>query len=98
MTPSLSAAHGWIPITSFKRWLNLGRNAIQALAGAAVESPRPHLEDSRRASNVSVGAHRHRLVASIQFEDNGPGVLNEIRETIFLSARVGTRRRHRNWV
>ena len=62
--------------------LNLGRNAIQALTGAAVDSPRLILR-TRAASNVSVGAHRHRLVASIQFEDNGPGVLNEIRETIF---------------
>ena len=62
--------------------LNLGRNAIQALGGAALESPRLTLR-TRAASNVSVGAHRHRLVASIQFEDNGPGVLNEIRETIF---------------
>ena len=63
--------------------LNLGRNAIQALASASMEeSPRLILR-TRAASNVSVGAHRHRLVASIQFEDNGPGVLNEIRETIF---------------
>jgi two-component system nitrogen regulation sensor histidine kinase GlnL len=62
--------------------LNLGRNAIQALNGAEVDSPRLILR-TRAASNVSVGAHRHRLVASIQFEDNGPGVLNEIRETIF---------------
>jgi two-component system nitrogen regulation sensor histidine kinase GlnL len=62
--------------------LNLGRNAIQALSGASVDSPRLILR-TRAASNVSVGAHRHRLVASIQFEDNGPGVLNEIRETIF---------------
>jgi two-component system nitrogen regulation sensor histidine kinase GlnL len=62
--------------------LNLGRNAIQALSGAALESPRLILR-TRAAGNVSVGAHRHRLVASIQFEDNGPGVLNEIRETIF---------------
>jgi two-component system nitrogen regulation sensor histidine kinase GlnL len=63
--------------------LNLGRNAIQALASAAMnDSPRLILR-TRAVSNVSVGAHRHRLVASIQFEDNGPGVLNEIRETIF---------------
>lgn len=62
--------------------LNLGRNAIQALTGAPVDSPRLILR-TRAASNASVGAHRHRLVASIQFEDNGPGVLNEIRETIF---------------
>jgi two-component system nitrogen regulation sensor histidine kinase GlnL len=62
--------------------LNLGRNAIQALSSAPAEFPKLTLR-TRAASNVSVGAHRHRLVASIQFEDNGPGVLNEIRETIF---------------
>jgi two-component system, NtrC family, nitrogen regulation sensor histidine kinase GlnL len=62
--------------------LNLGRNAIQALSGGAVLAPRLILR-TRAVSNASVGAHRHRLVASIQFEDNGPGVLNEIRETIF---------------
>ena len=62
--------------------LNLGRNAIQALSGARVPSPRLILR-TRAVSNVSVGAHRHRLVASIQFEDNGPGVLPEIRDTIF---------------
>ena len=62
--------------------LNLGRNAIQALSSDQAEYPKLTLR-TRAASNVSVGAHRHRLVASIQFEDNGPGVLNEIRETIF---------------
>jgi two-component system nitrogen regulation sensor histidine kinase GlnL len=62
--------------------LNLGRNAIQALSGGQVQSPRLILR-TRAAGNVSVGAHRHRLVASIQFEDNGPGVLPEIRDTIF---------------
>jgi two-component system nitrogen regulation sensor histidine kinase GlnL len=62
--------------------LNLGRNAIQALSGVGLESPRLILR-TRAASNVSVGARRHRLVASIQFEDNGPGVLPEIRDTIF---------------
>src|ERR1700735_1340635 len=62
--------------------LNLGRNAIQALSGSAVASPRLTLR-TRAASNVSVGAHRHKLFASIQFEDNGPGVLSEIRDTIF---------------
>jgi two-component system nitrogen regulation sensor histidine kinase GlnL len=62
--------------------LNLGRNAIQALSGAPVPAPRLVLR-TRVASNVSVGAHRHRLVASIQFEDNGPGVPTDIRDTIF---------------
>jgi two-component system nitrogen regulation sensor histidine kinase GlnL len=62
--------------------LNLGRNAIQALAGGAVPAPRLVLR-TRAANSVSIGARRHRLVASIQFEDNGPGVLSEIRDTIF---------------
>ncbi|MGO8857744.1 MAG: nitrogen regulation protein NR(II) [Steroidobacteraceae bacterium] len=61
--------------------LNLGRNAIQALSGG-VQSPRLVLR-TRAATSVSIGARRHRLVASIQFEDNGPGVLPEIRDTIF---------------
>jgi len=62
--------------------LNLGRNAIQALSGGRVESPRLILR-TRVASNVGIGGQRHRLVASIQFEDNGPGVPVEIRDTIF---------------
>jgi len=62
--------------------LNLGRNAIQALSGGGVQSPRLVLR-TRAACNVSVGSRRHRLVASIQFEDNGSGVPAEIRDTIF---------------
>lgn len=62
--------------------LNLGRNAIQALSNGNVHAPRLLLR-TRAATNVSVGVKRHRLVASIQFEDNGPGVLPEIRDTIF---------------
>jgi two-component system nitrogen regulation sensor histidine kinase GlnL len=62
--------------------LNLGRNGIQALSNSGVQSPRLVLR-TRAATNVSIGARRHRLVASIQFEDNGPGVLPEIRDTIF---------------
>src|SRR6202051_3005585 len=70
--------------------LNLGRNAIQALSSGVVKSPRLVLR-TRAANNASVGAQRHRLGASIQFEDNGPGVLSEIRDTIFyplVSGRV----------
>ncbi len=62
--------------------LNLGRNALQALSSGGVKAPRLVLK-TRAAINVSVGPKRHKLVASIQFEDNGPGVLPEIRETIF---------------
>jgi two-component system, NtrC family, nitrogen regulation sensor histidine kinase GlnL len=62
--------------------LNLGRNALQALSGGGVHAPRLILR-TRAAGNASVGARRHRLVASVQFEDNGPGVPTEIRDTIF---------------
>ena len=62
--------------------LNLGRNALQALSGGAATEPRLVLR-TRAATNVNVGCKRHRLVASIQFEDNGPGVPADIRDTIF---------------
>src|ERR1700722_17690380 len=52
--------------------LNLGRNALQALSGGHVQAPRLILR-TRAAGNVNVGAQR-RPIASIQFEDNGPGV------------------------
>ena len=71
--------------------LNLGRNAIQALSGGAVRAPRLVLR-TRAATNVSVGARRHRLVASIQFEDNGPGVLAGDPRHDLLSAGVRARR------
>jgi two-component system, NtrC family, nitrogen regulation sensor histidine kinase GlnL len=61
--------------------LNLGRNAIQALS-PGVLTPRLTLR-TRVATNVGIGGRRHRLVASIQFEDNGPGVPADIRDTIF---------------
>jgi two-component system nitrogen regulation sensor histidine kinase GlnL len=78
--------------------LNLGRNAIQALSSGregsparaaahgepAPGEPAPRLTlRTRVATNVSIGGQRHRLVASIQFEDNGPGVPADIRDTIF---------------
>jgi two-component system, NtrC family, nitrogen regulation sensor histidine kinase GlnL len=62
--------------------LNLGRNAIQALSDASVRAPRLILR-TRVADNIGIGGRRQRLVASIQFEDNGPGVPAEIRDTIF---------------
>lgn len=62
--------------------LNLGRNALQALSSSSVRMPRLVLR-TRAAINHCVGSSRHRLAASIQFEDNGPGVPAEIRDTIF---------------
>lgn len=62
--------------------LNLGRNALQALAGRARDGGRLVLR-TRAATNVNVGSRRHRLVVSIQFEDDGPGVPPQICDTVF---------------
>jgi two-component system nitrogen regulation sensor histidine kinase GlnL len=58
--------------------LNLGRNAVQALAGNGRLTLR-----TRAIVNATIGARRHRVVASIQFEDDGPGVPPELADTIF---------------
>jgi two-component system, NtrC family, nitrogen regulation sensor histidine kinase GlnL len=58
--------------------LNLGRNAVQAVG----EQGRLTLR-TRAVVNATIGARRHRAVASIQFEDNGPGVPPELADTIF---------------
>lgn len=58
--------------------LNLGRNAMQAMQ----HSGRLILR-TRAMTSVSIGTRRHRLVASIQFEDNGPGVPVQLQDTLF---------------
>jgi len=67
--------------------LNLGRNALQALA--ATGRPGKLVLRTRALTNVSIGAARHRLVASVQFEDNGPGVPEDLRETLFYPLVTG---------
>jgi two-component system, NtrC family, nitrogen regulation sensor histidine kinase GlnL len=62
--------------------LNLGRNALQSVAAGTVANPRLVLR-TRAITNVSIGQIRHRVVAAIQFEDNGPGVPADIHDTIF---------------
>jgi two-component system nitrogen regulation sensor histidine kinase GlnL len=64
--------------------LNIARNALQALN----ERGRIILR-TRALSNVSIGPVRHRLVASLQVEDNGPGVPEELRSSIFLPLVTG---------
>ncbi len=58
--------------------LNLGRNAVQAVG----DSGRVTLR-TRAVVNATIGTRRHRVVASIQFDDNGAGVPPEIADTIF---------------
>ena len=44
---------------------------------------------TRALTNVNIGARRHRVVASIQFEDNGPGVPEHLRDTLFYPLVTG---------
>ena len=67
--------------------LNLARNAVQALGERGAVTLR-----SRALRQATIGTERHRVVASLQFEDDGPGVPAELGETIFyplVSARAG---------
>ena len=72
--------------------LNLGKNAMQALAQSATQnngrSGRLVLR-TRALTNVNIGASRHRLVAIVQFEDNGPGVPEHLRDTLFYPLVTG---------
>ncbi|MEX2150066.1 MAG: nitrogen regulation protein NR(II) [Steroidobacteraceae bacterium] len=66
--------------------LNLARNAVQALGERGALTLR-----SRALTQATIGTERHRVVASLQFEDDGPGVPAELGETIFyplVSARA----------
>jgi two-component system, NtrC family, nitrogen regulation sensor histidine kinase GlnL len=72
--------------------LNLGKNAMQALAQSATQNNgrggRLVLR-TRAITNVNIGARRHRLVAIVQFEDNGPGVPEHLRDTLFYPLVTG---------
>ena len=60
-------------------FLNIARNAIQAMGDSGTLSVR-----TRAMTNFDIGAKRHRLVASIEFQDDGPGIDREIEDSIFF--------------
>ena len=62
--------------------LNLMRNAIQALLEAAIPQARVILR-TRALRQFTIGTRRHRLVLRVDIEDNGPGIDEELRETLF---------------
>lgn len=68
--------------------LNLGRNAVQAIAQNHDRAGRIVMR-TRALTNVTIGAKRHRIVASVQFEDNGPGVPEHLRDTLFYPLVTG---------
>jgi two-component system nitrogen regulation sensor histidine kinase GlnL len=64
--------------------LNVARNALQAIGDAGRITVR-----TRALSNVSIGPARHKLVASVEVEDSGPGVPDELRSSIFYPLVTG---------
>ncbi len=68
--------------------LNLGRNAMQALAQNNPAGGRMTLR-TRALTNENIGTRRYRLVACVQFEDTGPGVPDQLRDTLFYPLVTG---------
>jgi two-component system nitrogen regulation sensor histidine kinase GlnL len=64
--------------------LNVARNALQAQG----DNGRIVLR-TRARSNVSIGTTVHRLMASVQVEDSGPGVPEHLRTSIFYPLVTG---------
>jgi two-component system nitrogen regulation sensor histidine kinase GlnL len=64
--------------------LNIARNALQALDGNGMIRLRTRIE-----RQFMIGQTRHRLVARIEIEDNGPGVPADLRDRIFYPMVTG---------
>jgi two-component system, NtrC family, nitrogen regulation sensor histidine kinase GlnL len=64
--------------------LNVARNALQAQGDLG-----RILLRTRARSNVSIGSVQHRLIASVQLEDSGPGVPPHLRSSIFYPLVTG---------
>jgi len=59
-------------------FLNIARNAIQSVG----ESGRITIR-TRALTNDVIGSQRHRLAIGVEFEDDGPGISADIKDSIF---------------
>lgn len=64
--------------------LNIARNAMQSIGADGYV-----LFRTRALTNFPIGAVRHKLVLSIEIEDNGPGVPADLAESIFYPLVTG---------
>ena len=58
--------------------LNIVRNAAAALEGHGTITLR-----TRAAANFTIGEIRHRVIASIDIEDDGPGIPRDLQDSVF---------------
>jgi len=65
-------------------YLNLARNALQAIGERGRITFR-----TRALSNFVLGGEKHRLVLSLEVEDDGPGIPDELKDTIFYPLVTG---------
>lgn len=64
-------------------FLNIARNAMQALASARGPEYPVLILRSRMKRQFNIGGTRHRLVIQVDIEDNGPGIPKAMVEKIF---------------
>ena len=64
--------------------LNLMRNAAAALEGQGTITLR-----SRAVTNFTIGDIRHRVIASIEIQDDGPGIPAQLQDTVFYPLVTG---------
>ncbi|MGC3875313.1 nitrogen regulation protein NR(II) [Halomonas sp. GXIMD04776] len=62
--------------------LNVALNAVQVMEGGNTEAPRLILR-TRARRQFTLGGERHRLVCEIAVIDNGPGIPERLRDTLF---------------
>lgn len=68
--------------------LNVARNAMQAV-GRPTDRRGRIVVRTRVRSGLNIGSARHRLVADVQVEDNGPGVPPELTKSLFYPLVTG---------
>ncbi len=66
------------PDQIMQAFLNIARNAVQAMGDSGHLTVR-----TRVLTHFVIGTESYRLVASIEFEDDGPGIAQEIEDSIF---------------
>ena len=65
-------------------FLNLMRNAAAALDGLGTITLR-----TRAVTNFTIGERRHRVIASLEIEDDGPGIPYDLQDSVFYPLVTG---------